>query len=60
MSEKYDKEHMIQALKEMVQEKEPNEPIEKILAVFCERYGLSAATCNMYYKQLVDSGAIKK
>ena len=51
---------MIQELKEMVQEKKPGEPVEKILGVFCERNGLSMDACRVYYDQLVKKGEIKK
>ena len=34
MSEKLDK-HKIQELREMVKEKDPDQPVEKVLAVFC-------------------------
>jgi len=59
MSVKIDK-HMIQELKEAVQKKDPKEPVEKTLAVFCERTGLSMETCRIYYKQLVNKGKIKE
>jgi hypothetical protein len=60
MSDKMDKQHKIQELKEMIQEKEPNEPVEQVLATFCERHGLSLATCRIYYNRLVEKGEIKE
>ena len=59
MSDKTDI-HMIQELKEMIKEKKPDEPVEKILTVFCERTGISMKTCRVYYKQLVEKGEIKE
>jgi hypothetical protein len=59
MSDKIDK-HMIQELKERIKEKKPDEPVEKILTVFCERTGVSMKTCRVYYKRLVEKGEIKE
>jgi len=59
MSDKIDK-HLIQELKERVKEKKPDEPVEKILTVFCERTGVSMNTCRVYYKRLVEKGEIKE
>ena len=52
--------HKIQELKEMVQEKDPDEPVEKVLVTFCERHGVSLGTCRIYYKRLVEKGEIKE
>jgi hypothetical protein len=59
MSDKIDK-HLIQELKERVREKKPDEPVEKILTVFCERTGVSINTCRVYYKRLVEKGEIEE
>jgi hypothetical protein len=59
MSEKLDK-HKIQELRQMVEEKDPQQPIEELLAVFCSRHGLSTGTCRYYYNLLVQSGDIKE
>jgi response regulator of citrate/malate metabolism len=56
--EKMDKQK-IDELKEMVQTKQPNEPVEKVLAKFCERHGVSLGTCRKYYNRLVEKGEIK-
>ena len=40
MSDKLDK-HKMQELKEMVKDKDPNQPVEELLAIFCSRHGLS-------------------
>jgi hypothetical protein len=53
------KDHLTE-LKEMVQNKKPNESTEKVLAVFCQRHGLSIETCRGYYRELVKSGQIKE
>jgi predicted transcriptional regulator len=59
MSDKMDK-HKIQELKEMVKERKPDEPIEQVLAVFCERQAVSLNTCRVYYNRLVEKGEIKE
>jgi hypothetical protein len=59
MSDKLDK-HKIQELREMVKEKGPDQPVEKVLAIFCERHGLSSGTCRYYYNVLVENGDIKE
>jgi hypothetical protein len=59
LNDKLDK-HKIEELKEMVKEKEPNEPVENVLAVFCERHGLSLGTCRYYYNILLEKGEIKE
>jgi hypothetical protein len=59
MSEKLDK-HKIQELREMVKEKNPDQPVEKVLAVFCERHSLIMSTCRYYYNVLVENGDIKE
>lgn len=46
--------HRIKELKEMIKEKDPNTPIEKVLAIFCERHALSSETCRYYYDILID------
>jgi hypothetical protein len=59
LSDKLDK-HKIQELREMVKEKAPDQPVEKVLAVFCERHGLTSGTCRYYYNLLVETGDIKE
>jgi predicted solute-binding protein len=53
------KDHLTE-LKEMVQKRKSTEPVEKVLAVFCQRHGLSMDTCRGYYNQLIKSGEIKE
>jgi predicted transcriptional regulator len=59
MSDKMDK-HKIQELKEMIQEKDTKEPVDQVLATFCERHGLSLDTCRIYHNRLVERGEIKE
>jgi predicted transcriptional regulator len=59
MNERMDKEH-IEELKEMIKEKEAQEPVEKVLVTFCERHGVSLDTCRIYYRRLVDKGEIEE
>jgi ribosomal protein L20A (L18A) len=59
MTEKKDKQH-IEELKEMIQEKKPQEPIEKVLTNFCARHGVSMNTCKVYYEQLKTKGEVKE
>ncbi len=50
----------IQELKEMIQQKPKNEPVEKVLVNFCERHAVSMGTCRKYYERLVEKGEVKK
>ena len=59
MNKKMDKHH-IKELKEMIQEKETKEPVEKVLVKFCERHAVSLDTCRKYYEQLVAKGEVKE
>ena len=59
MSSKVEK-NKIQELKQMIKDKPPNEPVEKVLAVFCERHGVSLSTCKYYYTLLVEKGDIQE
>ena len=59
MSGKLDKEHFHELLR-MIKEKSPGESSEKILAIFCERHGLSQDECRHYYDILVAEGNIKE
>jgi hypothetical protein len=51
---------MIEELKEKIKQKNPDEPVEKTLTVFCSKTGISMNTCRGYYKQLLDKGEIKE
>ena len=50
----------IKELKEMIEERPPEEPVEKVLIKFCERHAVTLGTCRKYYKRLVEKGEIKK
>ncbi|MGZ4850421.1 MAG: hypothetical protein ACXV2C_03465 [Candidatus Bathyarchaeia archaeon] len=59
MSDKIDM-HKVKELKEMLENRKPNEPVDKILTVFCERHSISLATCRVFYKQMVEKGEVKE
>jgi hypothetical protein len=44
----------------MIKDKPKDEPIEKTLATFCERYSVSMAECKEFYDKLVKLGKIKE
>jgi uncharacterized protein YlaN (UPF0358 family) len=46
-----------QILKEMLQER-GDEPAEKVLVIFCQRYSLTMASCRELYNELVKKGEI--
>jgi len=50
----------IRELKEMLKEKAPDEPAEKVLVKFCERHAVSLGTCRKYYERLVEKGEVKR
>jgi predicted solute-binding protein len=55
-----DEKHSKDALKEMLAQRKPGQPIEEILAIFCQRYGLTMAACRNYYDKLVKKDEIKE
>ena len=59
MSQEMDKEHIAE-LKRMIQEKEPKEPVEKVLVTFCASHGVSLDICRVHYNRLVEQGEIKE
>jgi len=59
MSEKMDKQH-IEELKQMIQEKKTEEPVEKVLVKFCARHAFSLETCRIQYNRLIEKGEIKE
>jgi hypothetical protein len=59
MAEKMAKEK-VEELKGMIQEKEPGEPVEKVLVNFCSRHAVSMETCKKYYDRMVAKGEIKE
>ena len=54
-----DEEHSLNALREMLRDRK-DEPAGEVLAVFCERYGLSIEECRRFYDMLVERGEIKE
>ena len=59
MSKELDKQH-VGDLKRMLQERKPEEPVEKVLVKFCARHGVSLDTCRVHYDRLVEKGEIKE
>jgi hypothetical protein len=57
---KIDKQHMAEYLKQMIKDKPKNEPIEKTLTTFCQRYSVSINECSEVYNKLVKQGEIKE
>ncbi len=55
-----DKEHSLQALKDMIDERKPDEPVGEILTTFCQRYSLSIDSCRALYDELIKKGEIKE
>ena len=55
-----DKEHSMQALKEMLKDKKPGESSEEVLAIFCQRYSLTMDSCRELYNELLKKGEIKE
>ena len=51
--------HKIRELKEMIKRNQ-NQPVEKVLVIFCERHGLTMEACRYYYNLLVDKGEIQE
>ncbi len=60
MSRRVDKNHMEQYLKDMLKDKPAEEPTEKTLVTFCERYSLNMEECRVIYDGLVKKGVIKE
>ena len=58
IAEKMPKEK-IEELKQMLKEKKPDDPVEKVLVDFCERNAVSLGTCRQYYERLVEKGDVK-
>ena len=50
--------HHLKELKEMILDKKSKEPVEEVLAKFCERHGISLDTCRVYYNRLRENGEI--
>ena len=52
------KKHYVEELKEMLQESK--EPKDEVLAVFCERHGISMDECRKYYAEVTSKQETKK
>jgi hypothetical protein len=50
------KEKALQNLKQMIERKPAEEPMEKIFVKFCKRTGVSMETCKEYYRILTETG----
>ena len=59
MAEKMPKEK-IEELKEMIQNRKPSEPVERVLTYFCSRHAVSMKACKKYYELMIEKGEIKK
>ena len=55
-----DEEHSLEALKDMIEHRKRGQPIEEVLAIFCQRYSLTMEACRDYYEDLVKKGKIKE
>ena len=51
--------HYLKELKEMIRD-EPDEPVGKVLATFCQRHGVSMDQCRKYFDELVEKGEIEE
>jgi hypothetical protein len=55
-----DEKHSKEALKQMIKDRKHGEPVEEVLATFCQRYSVAMTTCKEIYNQLVDASEIKE
>lgn len=60
MSEKIDKQHKVQELRDMIKDRKPGESVEEVLVIYCNRHGISVDDCRIYYDKLVKTGEIKE
>jgi hypothetical protein len=58
MSKKVD-DHMLEELKANLKGKKPDQQ-DKVIAIFCQKTGLTMDECKVYYKQLVKDGNKKE
>ena len=54
-----DKKKAIQNLKQMIERKPTEEPMEKVFVKFCARTGVSMETCKEYYRILIETGEMR-
>jgi hypothetical protein len=55
-----DEKHSKEALKQMIKDRKQGEPVEEVLATFCQRYSLAMKSCREIYNELVANGEIKE
>jgi hypothetical protein len=55
-----DEAHAKEALKEMIKDRKPGEPVDEVFPIFCQRYGVSMSTCRSLYDELAAEGEIKE
>ena len=55
-----EKRHLDEHLKLMIKEKPKDEPVEKVLTIFCHRHSIPMAECRQMYEKLVKQGQIKE
>lgn len=55
-----DEQHAKEALKELINNRDPDTPAEKLLPIFCQRYGLTMEACRTIYNELVAKSEIKE
>jgi hypothetical protein len=55
-----DEAHAKEALKEMINDRKPNEPVAEVFPVFCQRYGVPMATCRSLYDELAAESEIEE
>ena len=61
MSDKLvDEKHSKEALKQMIKDRKQGEPVEEVLATFCQRYSVAMKSCRGIYNDLVAEGEIKE
>ena len=56
----YSKNKAIKDLKQMIEEKDVDEPVEEVLVKFCCRNSCSMETCKEYYLILIKTGEIQE
>ena len=55
-----DEQHAKEALKELINNRDPDTPAKKVLPIFCHRYGLTMEACRAIYNELIAEGEIKE
>jgi hypothetical protein len=55
-----DEKHSKEALKQMINDRKQGEPVEEVLATFCQRYSVAMNSCREIYNELVAEGEIKE